>query len=240
MLNIMPPPADRQRGDPGVPDFGLIGTILDELHHDELIDRLNDYRWTGRPGYTPEVMWRATLVRYLLRLRYTRDLIAQLKASRLLRRVCGLRDTVPHEGTFSRFYAGLADHKDLVDAAIADVAERVGAEIERLRDEGVVLEKAPAPGRMVAIDSSDVEAWGSGKGDEDKWADRDAKWGHRTAKLAHEGKEFFFGYKLHAICDAYCGTPLSWEVLPANANDNPTLPGLVDQLKENHPTMPVR
>ena len=101
MLNIMPLPAGRQPGDPGVPDFGLIGTILDELHCDELIERLNDYRWTGRAGYRPGVMWRATLVRYLLRLRYTRDLIAQLKASRLLRRVCGLREAVPHEGTFS-------------------------------------------------------------------------------------------------------------------------------------------
>ena len=120
MLNVMPPPADRQRGDPSVPDFGLIGIILNELRHDELIARLNDYRWTGRPGYAPEVMWRATLVRYLLRLRYTRDLIAQLKASRLLRRVCGLRDTVPHKGTLSRFYARLTEHRHLVDATIVD------------------------------------------------------------------------------------------------------------------------
>ena len=240
MLNIKPPPAGRQRGDPGVPDFGLIGNILDELHHDELIAVLNDYRWTGRPGYAPEGMWRATLVRYLLKLRYTRDLIAQLKASRLLRRVCGLREAVPHEGTFSRFYARLAEHQDLVDAAIADVADRIGAELARLQDEGVVPEKAPAPGRMVAIDSSDIEAWGNGKKDKEKRADRTAAWGHRTAKLAVDGEELFYGYKLHAVCDAYYGTPLSWEVRPANDHDSPTLPGLMDQLKETHPTLPVR
>ena len=240
MLNIMPQPAGRQRGDPGVPDFGLIGTILDELHCDKLIDRLNDYRWTGRPGYAPEVMWRATLVRYLLKLRYTRDLIAQLNASRLLRRVCGFRDTVPHEGTFSRFYARLADHKDLVDAAITDVAERVGAELVRLQRDGGIPENAPAPGQMVAIDSSDVEAWGNGKKDKDKRIDREAAWGHRTAKLAVDGEELFYGYKLHAVCDAYYGTPLSWAVLPANMNDSPTLPPMMDQLKRNHPALPVK
>ena len=39
MLNIKPAPAGRQPDRTDVPDFGLIGTILDELHHDELIDR---------------------------------------------------------------------------------------------------------------------------------------------------------------------------------------------------------
>ena len=72
MLNINPPPEGRQPERTNVPDFGLIGDILNQLHHGELIAALNDYRWTGRPGYTPEVMWRATLTRYLLRLPYTR------------------------------------------------------------------------------------------------------------------------------------------------------------------------
>ena len=107
MFNITPPPTGRQPGHEAIPDVGLIGNILDELRHDELIAKLNDYRWTGRPGYDPAVMWRATLVRYLLKLRYTRDLIDQLKASRLLRRVCGLKETVPNESTFSRFYRRL-------------------------------------------------------------------------------------------------------------------------------------
>ncbi len=238
MFNITPPPAGRQPGHEAIPDFGLIGNILDELRHDELIAKLNDYRWTGRPGYDPAVMWRATLVRYLLKLRYTRDLIYQLKTSRLLRRVCGLKETVPNESTFSRFYRRLAQHQDLVDVAIVGVVERVGEEIERLRVEGIVPEEAPVPGSMVSIDSSDVSAWGNGK--KKVKADAQAKWGHRTAKLAVDGKELFYGYKLHAVCDAYYGTPLSWSLLPANAGDSPQLPLLMGQLAENYPTLPVR
>ena len=238
MLNINPPPEGRQPERTNVPDFGLIGDILDELHHNELISALNDYRWTGRPGYGPEVMWRATLARYLLRLPYTRDLIDQLKASRLLRRVCGFREAVPHEGTFSRFYARLTQHQDLVDAAIADLADAVTVKLTELREDGQLPEDAPVPSSMVAIDSTDVEAWGNGKGKTK--ADPDATWGHRTAKLAVDGKELFYGYKLHAVCDAYYGTPVSWEVLPANKNDSPTLPGLMDQIAEDHPTFPVR
>ncbi len=79
---------------------------------------------------------------------------------------------------------------------------------------------------------------GNGKGKTK--ADPDAKWGHRTAKLAVDGKELFYGYKLHAVCDAYYGTPLAWDVLPANKNDSPMLPGLMDQIAEDHPALPVR
>ena len=49
----------------------------------------------------------------------------------------------------------------------------------------------------------------------------------------------FYGYKLHAICDAYYGMPLSWSLLPANAGDSPQLPPLMDQLADNHPTLLV-
>ena len=181
-------------------------------------------------------MWRAILLRYLLRLRYTRDLIAQLEASRLLRRLCGFRDEVPDEGTFSRFYKRLTAHQDLVNAAIVEMAARVNAEIEAMQRDGGIPENIPVPGRTVAIDSSDVRAHGSSFSK----ADPNATWGHRTSKVSIEDKELFYGYKLHAVCDAYYGTPLAWQVLPANMSDSPTLPGLMDSIAADHPDLPVR
>ena len=124
-------------------------------------------------------------MRYLLKLRYTRDLIDQLKTSRLLRRVCGLKEIVPNESTFSRFYRRLAQHQDLVDAAIVGVVDRVSEELDRLRVEGVIPENAPKPGEMVAIDSSDIEAYGNRR----TGMDVDATVGIRTAKLAANDKE---------------------------------------------------
>ncbi len=77
---------------------------------------------------------------------------------------------------------------------------------------------------MVAIDSTDVPAYGNSRRTEP--ADPDARWGYRTPKnnTRTDGGEMFYGYKLHATCDAYYGFPLSWEVMPANVSDSPNCP----------------
>ena len=72
-----------------------IAEILNGIYDETLLDRLNDYRWTGRKGYPPVAMWRAVLVKYLLRIPYARDLLAQLRASRPLRRLCGFSPNPP-------------------------------------------------------------------------------------------------------------------------------------------------
>ena len=168
------------RGSPYPQD---IQSVFDAIDDGPLLDRLNEYRWTGRKGYSPESMWRACLVRYLLRLRYVRDLIAQLKASRPLRRLCGFRDAVPSEGTFSRFIARLVCHQDLVNQAIDDASARVGDALTKLHDAGDLPDKAPVPGSQVSIDSTDVPAYGNPR--REKLADPDATWGHRTPKVQH-------------------------------------------------------
>ena len=217
-----------------------IQAIFDAIDDTPLILQLGKYRWTGRRGYTPESMWRAVLVKYLLRLRYVRDLIAQLEASRPLRRLCGFRNAIPSESTFSRFLARLVDHQDLVNQAVTSASASVGTALVQLKDAGLVPDKAPAHGRAVAIDSSDIPAYGNPWGE--KPADSDARWGHRTPKAGDTGAkaDMFYGFKFHALCDAYYGTPLSWEVLPANVNDYPRLAPLVDQLAADFPEMPTR
>ena len=224
------------RGSPYPQD---IRRIFDAINDGPLLARLNHYRWTGRKGYTPAAMWRAVLLKHLLRLRYTRDLIAQLRASRHLRRLCGFRDAVPSESTFSRFYARLADHQDLVDQALTTVSAAIGDALAQLKEEGRLPADAPNPGQAVAMDSTDIPAFANPR--RSIPSDADAVWGHRTPKSNQDAKgSLFYGYKLHATCDAYYGTPLSWCVLPANANDAPQLPPLMDQLAANFPRQPAR
>ena len=202
--------------------------------------RLDYYRWTGRRGYRQQAMWRAVLLKYLLGFRHTRVLIAQLRASRQLRLLCGFRDAVPSESTFSRFIGRLTQHQDLVEQALISVINHICEALAQLKDDGLIPSNAPQPGRMVAIDSTDIQAYGSPR--REIPADPDARWGHRTPKSGSgvADGELFYGYKLHATCDAYYGFPLSWEILPANANDSPRLPPLMDQLAANFPDRPAR
>ncbi len=230
---------NRTRLDPTVQ--AVIG-VLAVIDADELLDRLDAYRWTGRPGYSHKAMWRAIIAKYLLRLRHTRDLIARLKDSRRLRRACGFRDTVPHESTFSRFFDRLAQHQDLVDEAFACVTDCINAALMEFKDDGGLPAECPPPGRAVAIDSSDIPAYANSRRHQP--IDADAAWGYRTPKNGVPGGsskgELFFGYKLHALCDAYYGHPLAWSILPANVNDSPQLPPLMDRLADQHPYLPTR
>ena len=122
-------------------DLRLVATILAEIGDSELLERLRDHRWTGRKGYDPEAMWRAALVRHLLNLRYVRDLLGQLAASRDLRDLCGFEDEVPDECTFSRFYKRLTQYQDLVDQAVASVVDRVGDVLEEFKQAGALSAK---------------------------------------------------------------------------------------------------
>lgn len=205
--------------------FAFIELIFEQIDASELLQRLDEYRWTGRRGYSPESMWRAVLLRYLLNIRYTRDLIAQLTASPRLRSLCGFKaGGVPSESTFSRFLKRLHDHQDLVDDALRQAIYLAG---DRLGSNF---------GRTVALDSTDVGAFGhyrKGK----RNADSDAKWGVRTSKDPQTQRELFYGYKLHLACDARHGVPLGYMVLPANANDSPQLPKLFDQIAGEQPQL---
>ncbi len=71
--------------------------------------------------------------------------------------------------------------------------------------------------RLLAIDSTDIQAFSS--------KDNDAKYGHRTPSkkeqrtLKDNAKTLFLGYKLHAIADAETEMPIAVEIAPANRHD---------------------
>ena len=209
-----------QVGDDG---FAFIESIFQQIDASELLRRLDEYHWTGRIGYSPESMWRATVLRYLLNIRYVRDLIAHLNTSQRLRLLCGFKRAVPSESTFSRFLKRLRDHQNLVDRMLREMIRVAGKDLKNF-------------GREVALDSTDVAAFGKYR-KEKRNADSDAKWGSRTSKDPQTKRELFYGFKLHLACDARYGVPLAYTVMPANANDSPQLPVLFDQIRCDHPEL---
>ena len=126
-----------------------------------------------------------------------------------------------------------------MDKAIAAVVRRLKKAIYGNRKSGKLPRKQNPPlGRIIAIDSTDIEAWVDVQ--KKPYSDPAAAWGVRTNPDAKDGKEFFYGYKLHLVCDAVYGVPLAYEILPANQSDSPTLPGLVDKVASSHPGFKTR
>ncbi len=84
--------------------------------------------------------------------------------------------------------------------------------------------------RLVAIDSTDIQAFSS--------KDNDAKYGHRTPSkreqrtLKDNAKTLFLGYKLHAIADAETEMPIAVEIAPANRHDKTFFHRLYAMAKE--------
>ena len=161
-------------------------------------------------------MFRAFCTKYLLGERFTVGLIERLRSSPRLREICGL-DRIPSESTFSRFFSRLAGLPD-PDTLMAQM-------VEKLR------ELLPGLGQGVAIDSTDIESYANPN--RTKVRDTEATWGRRTAKGKSRKKdkktEPFFGYKMHALNDTVYGVPLVHTVHPANQNDSPELPRLVEK-----------
>ena len=202
--------------------FGLLQEILDRIEAlptiQELLDRTLESRQNCRPGYPPRAMLRAFCTKYLLGERFTQTFIERLQSSERLREIVGF-DQVPSASTFSRFFRLLSDQRTLLEYAQTEMVDNL-------------KELIPDLGRELAVDSTDIEAWANPNREVPK--DPDATWGYRTSKVKSNIKdskntELFFGYKMHSVSDAVYGVPLGHLLLPANKNDSPILPVLVDR-----------
>ena len=148
--------------------------------------------------------------------------------------LCGLVKA-PSESAYSRFKKRLLPYRDLVDK-MAVIAEEIGDELESLQQAGIVPADAPRLGANIAIDSTDLEAFGNPR--RQTPADPDATWGRRTTKRGGKEKtEPFYGYKNHEAADAYYGLPFGGITLPANEGDGPQLPPIMAKLRNLHPWM---
>lgn len=189
-----------------LPIVAKLQGIFDSIDDAELIQALNGRIHRGCQGYTVKALWRSYLICYVENIPTVRGLIRALENNPDLCKVAGINPlAVPHESTYSRFVAKLSKHKDLVKKALDNCVGELKANLDGF-------------GEVVAIDSTDVRAYSKGVKNSaiKRAADPDARWG---AKKKHGSPYFWFGYKVHMVCDAVYELPIHVEVSPANKSD---------------------
>ena len=216
----------------------LLRTVLDEIDDRDIVASLRAYRWTGRPGYSPAAMWRAYVASFVLNLPHTNALIRRLEDDADLRAICGFEGVLPHRTTFNRFIQRLNQHAELIEQCMADL-------------NGMLRSFLPDLGSVVAVDSTMVRThsrpthWPSGKPKKPNASpasDPDADWGAKNStgspinrkkergfRFSYDGKDWYFGHKVHMISDAKYEIPLAQFVTPVNVSDMNTIVPLVER-----------
>jgi hypothetical protein len=202
-------------------DTNQLADLLDSPEIAGLVAKLQETRWTGRPGYPVRAMVGMALVKSLYALpTWTR--VARLVADHVgLRSVLGCAPT--HWACY-RFTTKLRQHS----AALADC---MGAVLDSLRD------ALPEMGKHIAIDGSDLPAYANGmrflrkNGPErERYSDPDASWGHRSAVSTRKGGGYY-GYKVHAAVCTTTGLPIAWTVETASRSELEFVNRLLDVTK---------
>ena len=203
--------------------YGFLFAILDGLDDKPLVQTLQAYRPTGRPGYPLRVMLRAYLVKFILNIRYNNQLLERLRGSRKLREVCGFGDDIPSESALSRFVNRLSYHQGLLEQCLVNVTEELRELVPTVkRQEGRQDQPLPPLGAVLAVDSTLFETFSNPN--RKVVSDPDARWGLKHGARVKDGdKEWGFGYKMHLISDATHGLPLGFTITPANKSDSTEL-----------------
>jgi len=188
-----------------------------------LIEALEATRWTGRPGYPIRTMVGLCLVKSLYALPTWTKVVALVADHWKLQRVLGCEGDPPSKWAAYRFAAKLRENGDKVERCIDEVVEGLKA-------------KLPSYGRDLAIDASDMPAYANGHHytpdgrERERFSDRDASWGHRSAISVRKGGAFF-GYRVHLAACANTGLPVAWQVETAKDSEVRFAAALIDATK---------
>jgi len=92
----------------------------------------------------------------------------------------------------------------------------------------------PEFGQIVAVDSTDIDAWSNGS--KKPASDPDATW---SAKRGKNGQpDWWFGYKLHLLCDATHEIPIAFKVTTAARHDSKEIIPLLEKTVDATPDGP--
>ena len=152
------------------------------------------------------------------------------RTARLIAEHAALRQAIggaPSQWACYRFAAKLREH----GGALAACIDRV---LAKLRD------AKPEMGKTVAIDGSDLPAYGNGQRyvkrggpERKKFSDPDASWGHRSSISTRSGGGYY-GYKVHCAVDTATGLPVAWTVRTAKDSELPEVPLLLAGVSGDH------
>lgn len=198
-----------------------VATILDSPEVAALVAELDALRWVGRRGYGARAMLGACIVKALYALpTWTRvaDLIAEHP---------GLSDALggtPSHWACYRFARKLRTERERIAGCIDALA-------------AALRKRHPDMGREVAIDASDMPAYGNGQRflynggpERQTYSDPDASWGHRSAVSTRKGGGFY-GYRIHAAVCAKTGLPLAWQIETARSHESNYVAPLLDAIR---------
>jgi hypothetical protein len=200
---------------------GDVGELLDSPEVAALIcdiDASGDAR--GRKGFGTRALVGACLVKSLFSLPTWTRVAALIAEHPGLQAVLG---DSPSIWACYRFTEKLRANQPLLSACLDRVAES-------LQDE------FPGIGEDVAIDASDMPAYGNGQSRltrygplRERFSDPDASWGHRSSISTRKGGGFY-GYKLHLAVCTRTELPLAWRVETGRRNESLYVAPLLDAL----------
>lgn len=188
--------------------------VFDNLHDEELLKALKETRWTGRPGYPIEVMWRTLIASYVLDIPTIQGLIRTLHSNPFIAMRCGIKsdEEIPTRFAYYRFIKKLIGHRDLIEICMGKTVE-------------ALMKKRPGFGEIVAVDASEIPTYANRYVKAP--SDSDARWGVKPDRCG--SKKWWLGYKIHLIADVKYEIPLIPMVTPANTGDVTMLIPLLDR-----------
>lgn len=183
-----------------------LGALFDSLPDEELLKALHGNRRMGRPGHSLKVLWRSSLARYVMGLPSVSSLIRLLQDNPYVAKSCGINcpDEIPSQPTFSRFLTKLSKKK------YAHIVKDVMREMVR-----EFYKTIPDFGKVVAIDSTDINAWSNPS--KKPFTDPDCSWS--VKRTVGPYKKYWLGYKVHLLVDAVYEIPISMTVTTAKVAD---------------------
>ena len=200
------------------PVVAQLQSVFEALEDEPLLQALRGGLRRGPKGHPVEVLWHCLVARYVLGLESTASLIRTLQNNPFIAEACGISspDLIPHEATFSRFFARLSKYR--MASKLKDVSRQL---VRRCYDE------LPGFGQRVALDSSTLRGWVNGG--KPKHSDGEAGW---SVKKGTQGKtEFTLGWKLHLAVDAEYELPISANISAGNAHDASRVSNLLSEAR---------